>query len=489
MLKLFYTLFWMPFVIALITLVINFAQEPFQIIVFEAENFKLLNLSLVFDTFSTSVFLMISLLFAVISQYAFHYLDRQKKQSYFYTHLVPLYLSISLMILSSNLMFVLLSWTLMSFFLSKLLLYNDERLQAQLAVKKKFLISRIGDVCLLAAIGIFASTLGTLEFKQLGTNLLASNASESTAIGWGVFFLCLAAQVKSVQFPFAFWLPETMETPAPVSAMMHAGIVNAGGLLLIRSSQFLEVFPFALVYVAIVGAITAVFGSLAMLTQNDIKKKLAYSTISQMGMMMFACGIGAFSIALIHILAHSLYKSHAFLSTGHVVSESELERFHTKPWNRSELFAVSCFLVALLLLSKFVIPAQFFSLVLYSSILFLGLIEIFKSSYGSKPMNAYLKSWLAVLLLFGFIFYLSVEVFLGSRSHGFVPLSNFSSVDAYKWMLFPTYFIFLGGFILRISLSQSKSPRIQALYYFLHNGAYLNHYFNRHFVTKGGSHV
>jgi NAD(P)H-quinone oxidoreductase subunit 5 len=112
-----------------------------------------------------------------------------------------------------------------------------------------------------------------------------------------------------------------METPTPVSALMHAGIVNAGGYLIIRTSPLIALTPWALTAVAIIGGFTACFAAVVMLTQTSIKKSLAYSTIAQMGFMLLQCGLGAFSAAMLHILAHSLYKAYAFLSSGSALSE------------------------------------------------------------------------------------------------------------------------------------------------------------------------
>ena len=111
-----------------------------------------------------------------------------------------------------------------------------------------------------------------------------------------------------------------METPTPVSALMHAGIVNAGGYLMIRTSPLVSLAPHSLTFLAMVGGLTACFGAVVMLSQNSIKKSLAYSTIAQMGFMMLQCGLGAYSAAMLHILAHSLYKAHAFLSSGSVMA-------------------------------------------------------------------------------------------------------------------------------------------------------------------------
>ncbi len=126
--------------------------------------------------------------------------------------------------------------------------------------------------------------------------------------------------MKTAQFPFHTWLPLTIETPTPVSALMHAGIVNAGGYLMIRSSGLLMATPTAMAVLVVIGALTAAYGAIVMRTQTSIKNALAYSTIAQMGFMMLQCGLGAFSAAMLHILAHSLYKAYSFLSSGSVMS-------------------------------------------------------------------------------------------------------------------------------------------------------------------------
>ncbi len=133
--------------------------------------------------------------------------------------------------------------------------------------------------------------------------------------------LAVGVLTKSAQLPFHTWLPLTMETPTPVSALMHAGIVNAGGYLLVRSSPLLTSSIAAQSIVILFGTLTACLASVIMITQTSVKKKLAYSTISQMGFMLMQCGLGAYSAAMLHIVAHSLYKAHAFLSSGSVMTQ------------------------------------------------------------------------------------------------------------------------------------------------------------------------
>jgi NADH:ubiquinone oxidoreductase subunit 5 (subunit L)/multisubunit Na+/H+ antiporter MnhA subunit len=125
--------------------------------------------------------------------------------------------------------------------------------------------------------------------------------------------------LKSAQFPFHSWLPDTMEAPTPVSALMHAGIINAGGFLIIRLSPIVALSAASLLALALCGAFTALFASLVMLTHASVKRSLAFSTVAQMGFMMLECGLGAFGPAVLHLVAHSLYKAHAFLGSGGAV--------------------------------------------------------------------------------------------------------------------------------------------------------------------------
>jgi NADH-quinone oxidoreductase subunit L len=134
------------------------------------------------------------------------------------------------------------------------------------------------------------------------------------------FFLFIGAMGKSAQIPFHVWLPFAMEAPTPVSALIHAAtMVNAGPFLLVRLSPLIILSPYAMTFIAIIGAATAVFAGIVSLTQSDIKKILAYSTISQIGFMIMTCGLGAFVVAIFHLLAHGCYKAFFFLSTGNAL--------------------------------------------------------------------------------------------------------------------------------------------------------------------------
>ncbi|MCY2963198.1 MAG: proton-conducting transporter membrane subunit [Planctomycetota bacterium] len=231
-----------------------------------------------------------------------------------------------LMVLSRNLVMFTGAWMLTSLGLHQLLIHYPERTWAVWAARKKFLISRLGDVFLMTAVALAYLNFGTTEYTEMFT--AAERIHDGTVPGSvsttliGILFV-LGAMTKSAQFPFHSWLPDTMETPTPVSALMHAGVINAGGFLIIRLSPLVSLSPIALDLLALIGGATAVLGSVVMLTQSSVKRSLAYSTIAQMGFMMLQCGLGAFSAALLHIVAHSAYKAHAFLRCGSVLDAAK----------------------------------------------------------------------------------------------------------------------------------------------------------------------
>ncbi|BDC49877.1 hypothetical protein F183_A21930 [Bryobacterales bacterium F-183] len=193
------------------------------------------------------------------------------------------------------------------------------------------MISRLGDVTLAAALILTYQTFGTWSLDGIFAGAVrmreAGPAAQPEAVGWICGLLVFAALLKSAQFPFHSWLPDTMETPTPVSALMHAGVINAGGMLIIRFRDLITLSDGAMLMLCIIGGFTALFASAVMLTQASVKRCLAFSTVAQMGFMMFECGAGAFHLALLHLVAHSLYKAHAFLSAGGAVSAGSMPRY------------------------------------------------------------------------------------------------------------------------------------------------------------------
>ncbi len=280
-------------------------------------------LSIYYDGVSGLMLTLVSFIGWVICRFSIRYLDGEFTQGRYFRWAAFTIGAVSLMVISGNLLMFVVAWVLTSLGLHQLLLHYSHRPAAQRAAWSKFTISRLGDVALLVALVLTFLQFSTFEFEAifalLEADRLAGLAPTAQRI-WIGSLIVFGALTKSAQFPFHTWLPQTMETPTPVSALMHAGIVNAGGYLIIRTSPIVAEATYALAALAIIGAFTACFAAIVMLTQTSIKQSLAYSTIAQMGFMMLQCGLGAYSAAMVHILAHSLYKAHAFLSSGSVLT-------------------------------------------------------------------------------------------------------------------------------------------------------------------------
>ena len=272
-----------------------------------------LKLAILADPLSALMFVLVSFLGLIVTRYSINYLAGDPRQATFSRWLAITLTSVLVLVLSSNLLLFTVAWIATSLSLHQLLTFYHERPTAMMAARKKFIVSRLADACMITALVLVWRGHGTWEFHELFANPAASNA------GLVAGLLVAAAMLKSAQFPFHSWLPDTLETPTPVSALMHVGIINAGGFLIVRLSPLIIQSPIALNTLALLGAFTALFASVIMMTQTSIKKSLAWSTVAQMGFMMLQCGLGAFALAMMHIVAHSLYKAHAFLRSGSVV--------------------------------------------------------------------------------------------------------------------------------------------------------------------------
>jgi NAD(P)H-quinone oxidoreductase subunit 5 len=192
------------------------------------------------------------------------------------------------------------------------------------AARKKFIAARLGDVFLVVGAATLAVHFGTGNLQQIFDGVAASAKPgwSLDAVGLAAMCLAVAAMLKSAQFPTHGWLVEVMDTPTPVSALLHAGILNAGPFLAIRMAYVIDGARASTTMLIVVGGFTAVFASVTLLTQPSVKVALGYSSAAHMGFMLMVCGMGLFPAALLHLVAHSFYKAHAFLSSGGVIDEA-----------------------------------------------------------------------------------------------------------------------------------------------------------------------
>jgi len=276
-----------------------------------------------FDRLTSVLLILSTFLFGIVSRYSERYMMGDPGQPRFMFWLSLTSTFVFALILSGNLLHFAIAWCGISLSLHQLLQFYKDRPGALLAARKKFMISRLGDAALIAALVLTHQELGTWDFQNMFAAAerlqVAGPENIPGSLSWICWLLVFAALLKSAQFPFHSWLPDTMETPTPVSALMHAGIINAGGIAVIRLSPLISLSDSAMLTLCLVGGFTALFASTVMLTQASIKRCLAFSTVAQMGFMMLECGLGAFHLALVHLVAHSMYKAYAFLSSGSAV--------------------------------------------------------------------------------------------------------------------------------------------------------------------------
>ncbi|MEL6685235.1 MAG: proton-conducting transporter membrane subunit, partial [Pseudomonadota bacterium] len=294
-----------------ISLAVNGSGDSFLIGLFG------IGLSARLDIVSVVMLLLVTFIGWVVVRYARTYLDGEDRQDVFTFWLLTTLSAVLLLIQSGNVVQFVGAWIATSMCLHKLLLFYPERVAAQRAAHKKFVIARVGDAAVIGAAILLALAYGTTQISTI-----LAQAGEGFGGGLAVAaaaLIALAAVLKSAQFPTHGWLTEVMEAPTPVSALLHAGVVNAGGFALIRFADVMLLSPLVLALLVIIGGFTALFGGLVMLTQPTVKASLAWSTIAQMGFMILQCGLALFPLALLHIVAHSLYKAHAFLSAGNAV--------------------------------------------------------------------------------------------------------------------------------------------------------------------------
>lgn len=282
-----------------------------------------IGLSIRLDALSLVMLGLVLFVGAIAVQYSRNYLDGDDRHGAFLGGLCLTLAAVSLLVTAGNLVQLVAGWIATSLALHRLLLFYPERPGALTAARKKFLVARAGDGLLILAAVLLAGAFGTTDIAALLES--ARGLTEAEALPWAVPFaaglIALAALLKSAQVPSHGWLTEVMETPTPVSALLHAGIINAGGFLVLRFADLMLLEPVAMLLLTLVGGLTALFGAVCLLAQTSVKVALAYSTIAQMGFMLLQCGLGAFSAAALHIVAHSLYKAHAFLSAGGVIEQ------------------------------------------------------------------------------------------------------------------------------------------------------------------------
>ena len=497
------------------------------------------NWSINIDPLSSVMLVVVTFVSALVHIYSIGYMSHDPHKPRFMSYLSLFTFSMLVLVVSDNFLQLFFGWEGVGLCSYLLIGFWYKKESANNAAIKAFIVNRIGDFGLAIGIFLIFFYFGTINFQevfdtapQLIENKLVFFGFESSLITLICIFLFIGAMGKSAQFLLHTWLPDAMEGPTPVSALIHAAtMVTAGVFLVVRCSPLFEYSETALNLVTIVGMITAIFAASVALVQNDIKKIVAYSTCSQLGYMFFAAGVGAYHVAMFHLFTHAFFKALLFLGSGSVIHAFKDEQdIRNMGGVRKKLpYTYALMLIGTLALTGFPFLSGFYSkdaiiefaylkgsslgnyaasigiftaflTSIYSWRLF---FKTFHGSYNNKniPINETHESpfvMLAPLLLLaiGAVFsgYLFKETFIGHHSNDFWQASVFF-LDEIKHNPIPIWFLFLTPTLVVISipiayyyfiyntkiLDDFKKTNLP-LYYFLLNKWYIDELYEKLFV-------
>jgi NADH-quinone oxidoreductase subunit L len=329
---------------AIVTLWYVATQGPITIRFYDPASLAMLAFPMGFyiDRLSAVMMVLIAGVGTIVYTYSIGYMyqDRHDRR---YLALIGFTTCVLLcMVSSANFMMLFLFWQVLSYMLY-LLAHNHAHPPTLEGAFRTFTLLRVGDVAFLSGVVLAHQLYGTLEFQALFAKAAESPVTLTPLPGIEIggataitLLLFIGAMSKSAQFPIHIWLPRSLYAPTPVHALLHAGIINAGGFLINRLAPLYGLSSTTLHVAFVVGMLTAVLGATMMLTQNDIKKTLGFSTIGQMGYMIMECGLGAFSLAVFHLIAHGLFKATVFLSCGSVIHKARQEPEFPQPNHAAE---------------------------------------------------------------------------------------------------------------------------------------------------------
>jgi NADH-quinone oxidoreductase subunit L len=286
---------------------------------------------LLLDPLSSVMILVVSGVGFLIHVYSIGYMHDDRDFPRFFTLLNLFTFSMLMLVLANNYLLLYVFWEAVGLCSYLLIGFWFERPAAAQAGKKAFIVNRVGDFGFGLGVMLLWTTLGTLQYGQVFSAAPGKLAAGGGLVTLLTLLLFLGATGKSAQIPLFVWLPDAMEGPTPVSALIHAAtMVTAGVYMVARSAPLFNLAPVSMAVVAWIGGLTAVFAATIALVQTDIKRVIAYSTISQLGYMFLGCGVGAYAAAIFHLMTHAFFKALLFLGAGSVIHGLDGEQDLTK---------------------------------------------------------------------------------------------------------------------------------------------------------------
>lgn len=276
-----------------------------------------------FTGLSSTAFLLVHFIGFIVLNYARRNFELDSNNQRFLQWFLITLFSVMVTVVSNHLLLLWLGWVSISISLHQLLMFYPQRYRAVLAAHKKFIFARTAEILLSIAFLIIYSEHGTGFIDHIFAQYPLQNLSINLHIA--AILIANVVLIKCAQLPLHGWLIQVVESPTPVSALLHAGIINMGGILLLMFAPLFSQSLPAQALVLVVASVSAILATLVMMTITSVKVKLAWSTIAQMGLMLVECALGLYTLALLHLLAHSVYKAHAFLTAGEAVNHHVLQ--------------------------------------------------------------------------------------------------------------------------------------------------------------------
>ncbi len=395
------------------------------------------------DKLSSLMLIVITNVSAVVHCYSIGYMGNDKSQARFMAYLSLFTFFMLLLVVSSNLLQLFVGWEGVGLSSYLLIGFWYDKNSANLAAKKAFIVNRVGDLFLLVGIMAIYYCFGSFDFEIIKNKLNVITDNQIILFGINIkalefigILLFLGAMGKSAQIGLHIWLPDAMEGPTPVSALIHAATMVTAGIFLIARFSFLyDQTIIARELITYIGAITALFAATVAIVQTDIKKIIAYSTCSQLGYMFFACGVGAYNAGMFHLMTHAFFKALLFLSAGSVIHGLNGEQNIFKMGRLYNKMPISFiyFLIGTIAISGFYPFAGFYSK-----------DAILESAFASQTYFGNFAYYVGVLVAFLTSFYswrLMIVVFAGQKNYSDLTLPH----ESPKIMLLPMILLIIGS--------------------------------------------
>ncbi len=370
---------------------------------------------------------------------------------------------------SSNQLIVLwVAWVAISLSMHQLLMFYPHRYRATLGAHKKFIFARLAELCLALAFLLLYSQHHTLFISEI------LHAYPASILSWqqqvAALLLALAALIKCAQLPLHGWLIQVVESPTPVSALMHAGVIDMGGFLLLLFSPLFSQAQIAQWVVLIVAGLTTLIAALVMMTRISIKVRLAWSTTAQMGLMLVECALGLYELAFLHLISHSCYKAYAFLNSGNAVNEAIQQQYTAAKKPTTSFWLISMFITLALLAGVYLTVGLPLPL---SPWLLIGFAMMFTlaTSFNQSQSLSLIKSLINCVMLLSSYYLLKITMglMLPKISHHYSMLADI-------WIST----LFIGLFVLYFLLQyQPHLLYMRKLFTALNAGFYLDEWATR----------